>query len=296
MSVEVDLIFDQFLSYLKLEKGFSSNSISSYRTDITQFLQFSKQSGVDVYHVDTPVSNRFIKQLNSKRLSSKSIARKISSLRQFYMYLQRQQLISDNPFSAVVLPKLSRSVPKPMSEQQVDMLLAQPDVRSVLGLRDKAMLELMYATGMRVSELVNLKVNQINLNQGVVRVLGKGGKERLVPMGEESAEWLQRHINVSLSVMQKNSGHLFINQKASVMTRQAFWYRVKKYAALAGITPAPSPHVLRHSFATHLLNHSADLRVVQMLLGHSDLSTTQIYTFVAKEKLKQIHASHHPRG
>lgn len=293
---ETDSLLSQFLIYLKLEKGFSSHSVSSYRTDISQFSVFLSTSKLTLFEVKTETANLFIKHLNQRSLSSKSIARKISSLRQFYLYLQRQHLLTDNPFNAVALPKISRSVPKPMSESQVELLLNQPDTACVLGLRDKTMLELMYATGMRVSELVNLKVNQLNLNQGVVRVLGKGGKERLIPLGELSMDWLQRYISASTKQIQKHAGSLFINQKGSVMTRQAFWYRIKKYAHLASINPAPSPHVLRHSFATHLLNHSADLRVVQMLLGHSDLSTTQIYTLVAKEKLKQIHAHHHPRG
>ena len=295
-NIEIDSYVDQFLTYLKLEKGFSSHSVSSYRTDINQFIAFLKDSELLVFDIDVKAANKYVKQLNQRQLSSKSIARKISSTRQFYLYLQRLHLVTDNPFNAVVLPKISRSIPKPMSESQVELLLNQPDSETLMGLRDKTMLELMYATGMRVSELVNLKVNQLNLNQGVVRVLGKGGKERLIPLGELSVDWLERYITVNTRKIQLHAGYLFINQKGSVMTRQAFWYRIKKHAIQANINPAPSPHVLRHSFATHLLNHSADLRVVQMLLGHSDLSTTQIYTLVAKEKLKQIHAHHHPRG
>jgi integrase/recombinase XerD len=295
-NIEIDSYVDQFLTYLKLEKGFSSHSVSSYRTDINQFIAFLNTSELTVFDIDVKAANKYVKQLNQRQLSSKSIARKISSTRQFYLYLQRLHLVTDNPFNAVVLPKISRSIPKPMSESQVELLLNQPDSETPMGLRDKTMLELMYATGMRVSELVNLKVNQLNLNQGVVRVLGKGGKERLIPLGELSVDWLERYITVNTRKIQLHAGYLFINQKGSVMTRQAFWYRIKKHAIQANINPAPSPHVLRHSFATHLLNHSADLRVVQMLLGHSDLSTTQIYTLVAKEKLKQIHAHHHPRG
>lgn len=294
--LEVESYVNQFLSYLKLEKGFSSHSISSYQTDIKQFTVFIAGQSCSLLQIDSGAANQFIKLLNQRKLSAKSIARKISSLRQFYLFLQRLHLMADNPFNAVVLPKLSRSIPKPLSESQIELLLSQPDSNTVLGLRDKTMLELMYATGMRVSELVALKVNQLNLNQGVVRVLGKGGKERLIPLGEISMEWLTRFITATAKQIQQNSGHLFFSQKGSVMTRQAFWYRIKNYAHQAMITPPPSPHVLRHSFATHLLNHSADLRVVQMLLGHSDLSTTQIYTLVAKEKLKQIHAHHHPRG
>lgn len=295
-SAEIDLIVNQFLSYLKLEKGFSSHSISSYRTDVTQFSQSISFNYSDLLTLSVDEANAFVKQLNRRKLSAKTIARKISSLRQFYRYLQTTLLVEDNPFTQVILPKLTRSIPKPMSEKQVEVLLNQPKIETPLGLRDKTMLELMYATGMRVSELVNIRINQVNLNQGVVRILGKGGKERLIPMGEVCIEWLERFIKTNTRSIQSHSGYLFINQKGSVMTRQAFWYRVKKYASEASIQPAPSPHVLRHSFATHLLNHSADLRVVQMLLGHSDLSTTQIYTLVAKEKLKEIHANHHPRG
>lgn len=293
---EIDLTTDQFLSYLKLEKGFSSNSINSYRTDVNQFSQFISANCFNFLTITTDTANLYVTGLHQRKLSAKSIARKISSMRQFYRYLQRIKLIEDNPFAHVLLPKLPRSIPKPMTESQVDDLLSQPDIQTPLGLRDKTMLELMYATGVRVSELVNVRINQVNLNQGVIRILGKGGKERLIPMGELCVDWLEQYVKANTRKIQQHAGYLFINQKGSVMTRQAFWYRVKKYATEAFIYPVPSPHVLRHSFATHLLNHSADLRVVQMLLGHTDLSTTQIYTLVAKEKLKEIHANHHPRG
>ena len=288
---------DQFLSYLRLEKGLSSHSISAYRTDVNQFLNFLSHQNILLLNVTLDQSETFFKHLSAQSLSAKSVSRKISALRQFYLYLQRVQQTKENPFLQIPLPKTIRSIPKPLSEAHIELLLLQPDVNNKLGLRDKTMLELMYATGMRVSELVNLKFNQINVNQGVVRITGKGGKERMVPLGEVSIEWLERYVKTNQHLFhQAGKNHLFYNQKGSVMTRQAFWYRVKKYAAEANIFPLPSPHVLRHSFATHLLNHSADLRVVQLLLGHSDLSTTQIYTLVAKEKLKQLHAQHHPRG
>ncbi len=293
---EIDAILDQFLTHLKLEKGFSSHSISSYQTDIKQFAEHLKINNFDFIQVSSQVSHDYIKHLNQQQLKAKSVARKISSLRQFYLYLQRTHQVKENPFAAVMLPKLPQSIPKPLTENQVDKLLQQPNVDTPLGLRDKTMLELMYATGMRVSELVGLNVNQLNLNQGVVRVLGKGGKERLIPFGEDCMDWLNVYLQHHAKIIQQHAGHMFINQKGSKMSRQAFWYRIRKHAQDAGIVPTPSPHVLRHSFATHLLNHSADLRVVQMLLGHSDLSTTQIYTLVAKEKLKQIHTEHHPRG
>ncbi len=295
-AAEIGSLLSQFLSHLKLEKGFSSHSVNSYQTDIRQFAEYLISHKLSAFEVNEVTAHTFIKTLNQRKLTAKTIARKISSLRQFFLFLQRTHKVDDNPFAAVMLPKLTRTVPKPMTESQVENLLNQPDISTPLGLRDKAMLELMYATGMRVSELVELNVNQLNLNQGVVRVLGKGGKERLIPFGEDCMDWLSRYLHQNAKLIQHHAGHMFINQKGSVMSRQAFWYRIKKHAKDARILPAPSPHVLRHSFATHLLNHSADLRVVQMLLGHSDLSTTQIYTLVAKEKLKQIHSEHHPRG
>ncbi|WP_223787080.1 site-specific tyrosine recombinase XerD [Marinicella meishanensis] len=293
---KIDSLMDQFLSHLQLEKGFSRHSLNSYRTDVQQFFKHLNDQADVVLSATPTEALTHIKQLNLQQLNGRTIARKISALRQFYLYLQRTGQVTDNPFAEVVQPKLHRSVPKPMTEQQVEQLLEVPDTQTWLGLRDRAMLELMYATGMRVSELVTLQINQVNLNQGVVRIQGKGGKERLIPFGEDCMAWLERYIKTQKQQIQHNRGYLFFNQKGTVMSRQAFWYRVKKHAQTAMIQPAPSPHVLRHSFATHLLNHSADLRVVQMLLGHSDLSTTQIYTLVAKEKLKQLHASHHPRG
>lgn len=288
---------DQFLIYLKLEKGFSSHSIKAYQTDINQFHSFQTKHHLPLVQAKANDVLFYLKHLSQKSLNSKSIARKISSLRQFYSYLQITQKIEINPVADVKMPKTKRSIPKPMSESQIEQLLNQPNTDAPLGLRDKTMLELMYATGMRVSELVGLKFNQVNLNQGVVRIIGKGGKERLIPLGEICQDIIKRYISINQKKFyQTGQTHLFYNQKGSVMTRQAFWYRIKKYALEAGISPLPSPHVLRHSFATHLLNHSADLRVVQLLLGHSDLSTTQIYTLVAKEKLKKIHRQHHPRG
>ena len=282
--------------YLRLEKGFSSHSIQSYQTDIRQLLQFCHQTGVVPSQLTFAQAQQYSASLAGKGLNPRTLARKVSAARHFYKYLQLSQLADDNPFGRLVMPKVSRTVPKPLSEEQVELLLERPVTDDFLGLRDKTMLELMYATGMRVSELVNLEVNQVNLNQGIVRVSGKGGKERLIPVGEEAAEWLTVYLKQKRLIPYASGKHLFYNQKGTVMSRQAFWYRIKKHAGDAGIEPLPSPHVLRHSFATHLLNHSADLRVVQMLLGHSDLSTTQIYTLVAKEKLKQLHHQHHPRG
>lgn len=295
MKLTIDLL-DQFLTYLRLEKGFSSHSISSYQTDVRQLLTHCQSHAIVPDRLTVEQAQHFSSSLAARGMNPRTLARKMSAARHFYVFLQIQHKTLGNPFSQLVMPKINRSVPKPLSEQQVDQLLDQPSTADFLGLRDKTMLELMYATGMRVTELVTLETNQINLNQGVVRVVGKGGKERLIPMGEEAAHWLSIYLKKKSQVSYAVGKHLFYNQKGSVISRQAFWYRIKKHAGDAGIQPLPSPHVLRHSFATHLLNHSADLRVVQMLLGHSDLSTTQIYTLVAKEKLKQLHHQHHPRG
>ncbi|MCX7544092.1 site-specific tyrosine recombinase XerD [Marinicella gelatinilytica] len=296
MSADVEFV-QQFLSYLHLEKGLSKHSIQAYQTDISQLLRYLQKTSQSISSLNEEQAGQYISHLNERQLSATSKARKISALRHFFRFLQINQHLSVNPFKQIVMPKQAVAVPKPLSEDDIERLLDQPDVLTDIGLRDKCLLELMYATGVRVSEAVNLQANQININQGVVRIIGKGNKERLVPLGEEALFWLDKHVS-SNPLFIKNNPERFVfkNQKGSVLSRQACWYRIKKYAETAGITSAPSPHVLRHSFATHLLNHDADLRVIQLLLGHSDLSTTQIYTLVAKEKLKTIHAKHHPRG
>lgn len=295
--IKKDDLLDQFLMYLRLEKGFSNHSITSYRTDIRQLFHYCENANDGSFLLSNEQAQAYSSHLSARGLNARSMARKISSARHFYVFLQHSRHIETNPFARVVMPRSGRSIPKPMSEEQIEQLLNQPDTACFLGLRDKTMLEVMYATGMRVSELTQLENNHLNLNQGVVRVTGKGGKERLIPLGEESVHWLEKYLREKQHVPYASAGkYVFYNQKGSVISRQAFWYRIKKHAGDAGILPLPSPHVLRHSFATHLLNHSADLRVVQMLLGHSDLSTTQIYTLVAKEKLKQLHHQHHPRG
>jgi integrase/recombinase XerD len=236
-------------------------------------------------------------QVQSGR-SPRSLARYLSGFRQFYQWLLREGLIHNDPSALIESPRLGRGLPKALGEQQVVALLNAPDVATALGLRDRTMLELMYATGLRVSELVKLELVNLGINQGVVRVMGKGGKERLVPLGEEALSWLQLYLRDSRPDLIKGAAcpHVFITTRKKGMTRQAFWYAVRKHAAVAGIEQTVSPHMLRHSFATHLLNHGADLRVVQLLLGHSDLSTTQIYTHIAREGLKQLHQKHHPRG
>lgn len=296
MTEETDFL-DQFFSYLHLEKGLSKHSIQAYHTDIYQLIQFIKKKSWPLLRLSSEQANSFLNHLNSRQLNPSTKARKISALRHFYRFLQINHHTLNNPFSQTMMPKKSVSVPKPLTEDQIGRLMDQPNVNTNIGLRDKCLLELMYATGVRVSEAVNLRANQINTNQGVIRVIGKGQKERLVPLGEEALYWLDQHFKRNSLFTQNNPERwVFKNQKGSVLSRQACWYRIKNYARTAGIQPSPSPHDLRHSFATHLLNHDADLRVIQLLLGHSDLSTTQIYTLVAKEKLKTLHAKHHPRG
>ncbi|MDX1380449.1 MAG: site-specific tyrosine recombinase XerD, partial [Xanthomonadales bacterium] len=230
--------------------------------------------------------------------SPRSLSRYLSGFRQFYRWLLRDGRIRRDPTALIESPKLGRGLPKALSEDQVTRLLDAPDPETPIGLRDRTMLELMYASGLRVSELVELELQSVNLNQGVVRVVGKGGKERLVPLGDEALSWLQRYLKAARPGLMGAAScpQMFVTARRKGMTRQAFWHGVRKYAQLAGIRQAVSPHMLRHSFATHLLNHGADLRVVQLLLGHSDLSTTQIYTHIAREGLKQLHRKHHPRG
>lgn len=247
------------------------------------------------------VTNADIQQYLAIRFpmsKARSISRLVASLRRFYRYVLREQLIKEDPTLHLESPKLPRSLPKSLNEQEVEDLLKAPDVSQPLGLRDRAMLELLYASGLRVSELVGVTVTEVSTQDGIVRVTGKGSKTRLVPMGAEAADWIDRYMRFARpELLQKRlCDALFVTNRAEGMTRQAFWHIIKRYAVLAGITKHISPHVLRHAFATHLLNHGADLRVVQMLLGHSDISTTQIYTHVARERLKQLHSLHHPRG
>jgi len=287
-----------FFYSLKLERGLSENTISSYKSDINQFLKFIENQKFNLFKMRSNEIGYFIEDLRKNNLNSKSIARKLSSIKQLYLYLLKTKKITTNPLTSIVQPKIQSSIPKPISEKQITQLLNSPNERTPLGFRDKTMFELMYATGMRVSEIIELNLMQVNLNQGTIRVLGKGSKERLIPMGEYANDYLLEYIKFHrIKLLKKSqSQHLFLSNRGKGMTRQAFWYCVKKYAADCNIYPLPSPHMLRHSFATHLLNHGADLRVVQMLLGHTNISTTQIYTLVAKEKLKQIHQKHHPRG
>lgn len=291
-------LIDHYLDALWMEKGLSSNSIDSYRRDLSSFATWLAPRRrpllqVMPQHIQEHLVNRL-----QQGLSARSTARFLSCLRGFYQYLCRENRISEDPTAHIESPKLGRPLPKSLTEADVEKLLAAPNVDEALGLRDRTMLEVLYACGLRVSELVGLTLSQVNLRQGVLRVFGKGSKERLVPLGEEALNWLQLYCQRARPELLKHqvSDVLFPSTRGGAMTRQTFWHRIKYWAAVAGIRRPLSPHTLRHAFATHLLNHGADLRVVQLLLGHSDLSTTQIYTHVAESRLQALHAAHHPRG
>ena len=293
------LLIDDFLSMLWVEKGLSENTIKAYKTDLTALAVFLQKHFEDLslaealeIHIQTYLAIRL-----DQKLSQRSTARLLSSCRAFYIYLVQNKVRQDNPINHISNPKLPQYLPSTLTEKQVDALLEAPDEDDPIQMRDKAMLELLYATGVRVSELVNLQMHQICMLQGVIRVTGKGGKERLVPMGEAALDYLELYLKAARpQLLTKPTNTVFPSKRGSTMTRQTFWHRIKLYAKLAGIKVPLSPHTLRHAFATHLLNHGADLRVVQMLLGHSDLSTTQIYTHVATQRLQSLVKEHHPRG
>ncbi|TNH09647.1 site-specific tyrosine recombinase XerD [Testudinibacter sp. TR-2022] len=292
-------LIDLFLNELWLEKGLSENTIASYRLDLTALCLWLEQRQFSLITLDVFDLQAFLGDRLAQGYKATSSARLLSAMRKLFQYLYREKYRSDDPTALLTSPKLPSRLPKYLSEAQVTDLLNAPATDDPLELRDKAMLELLYATGLRVTELVTLTLNHLSLNQGVVRVIGKGDKERLVPMGEEATYWIQQFVLYGRTVLLKgqSSDVLFPSLRGTMMTRQTFWHRIKHYALLAQIDQdSLSPHVLRHAFATHLVNHGADLRVVQMLLGHSDLSTTQIYTHVAKERLKKLHQQFHPRG
>lgn len=281
-----------------MEHGLSDNTLAAYRLDLVQLACFLATSGTDLKRAQRAHLFEYLGARMSQGLKARSAARLLSSIRRFYRYLVREGIVQADPSRDIEMPRLGRRLPNTLSERQVEALLAAPDTGRSLGCRDRAMLELMYATGLRVSELVGLKLHQLNLRHGVVQVVGKGGRERLVPLGEEAQEQLQVYLDADRARILDGrvSDYAFPSRRSAAMTRQNFWYIIKRYALQAGIPNTLSPHGLRHAFATHLLNHGADLRVVQLLLGHSDLSTTQIYTHVARVRLKQLHAEHHPRG
>lgn len=286
-----------YLDAVWLEKGLSRNTLSSYRRDLSLFACWLEEQGSELLGLERSQLQRHLDWRLQARLKSSSTARLLSCLRGFYRYWLREERIDEDPTLQIDSPRLGRPLPKTLTEADVEQLLAAPALDEPLGLRDRAMLEVLYATGLRVSELVGLTRGQVNLRQGVVRVVGKGSKERLVPIGEEAGDWLQRYlVDGRAAFAAPGSDVLFPSSQGRQMTRQTFWHRIRRYAIEAGIDKPLSPHVLRHAFATHLVNHGADLRVVQMLLGHSDLSTTQIYTHVAQQRLQRLHREHHPRG
>ena len=290
-----DLI-QSFVDAAWLESGLSKNTLSALRSDLNQFDLFL--AGKSLLEVSQSDIQRYLAFLLSRSTKASSTARFLSTLRRFYRYQVRESKLTQDPTAHVRSPKQGRALPKALSESQVEALLDAPDISSALGCRDRSMLETLYATGLRVSELVALQLLEINLSVGVLRIVGKGNKERLVPLGEQAIEWLERYLkSARLDLLKsRQSNAVFVTARGSSMSRQAFWYAIKKHAQAAGISTALSPHTLRHAFATHLLNHGADLRSVQMLLGHADLSTTQIYTHIARERLQSMHGLHHPRG
>jgi integrase/recombinase XerD len=289
---------DRFLDAVWMERGLSPNTLAAYRADLTALERW-----LDDQDIELPAAKRgdllaFMAARVQGGARPRSTARQLSSFRRFFRYLVREGQLREDPTAQIAMPKVGRSLPRLLTEEEVEALLAAPAVGDPLGHRDRTMLEVLYATGLRVSELVNLKLAQVNLNQGVLRIVGKGDRERMIPLGEEAMQWLQQFLQgprVEI-LLERQTDYLFPTRRGDRMTRQAFWHIIKRYAKKASVAKELSPHTLRHAFATHLLNHGADLRVVQMLLGHSDLSTTQIYTHVARERLKDLHSQHHPRG
>ncbi len=290
---------ERFIDAMWMEKGLGENTLAAYRRDLRQFDEWlADEHGQRIVDADAALLQAFLASRLRRGTSPRSSARFVSSARGFFRYRVREGLATLDPCTDIDSPQLGRPLPKSLSEHDVTRLLSEPDCNQPLEFRDRTMLELLYACGLRVSELISLRVDEVSFNQGVVRVVGKGSKERLVPVGEEALDWLQRFVaGPRRELLRGLPGEvLFPSLRGRMMTRQAFWHRIKLYGARAGIEKPLSPHTLRHAFATHLLNHGADLRVVQMLLGHSDLSTTQIYTHVARQRMQDLHARHHPRA
>jgi integrase/recombinase XerD len=291
-------IIEKFLDAIWMERGLSTNTLGAYRADLMALQRWLAQRDTSLMYATRVDLLAFIANRAKEGAKPRSTARQLSSFRRFYRFLLREGVIQEDPTVKIEMPKIGRSLPKSLTEAEVETLLTAPEIADPLGHRDRAMLEVLYATGLRVSELINLKQSQVNLNQGVLRIRGKGDRERLIPLGEESQRWVREFISGPRTeiLLERQSEYLFPTRRGDRMTRQAFWHIIKRYAKKANIGGKLSPHTLRHAFATHLLNNGADLRVVQMLLGHSDLSTTQIYTHVARERMKELHAEHHPRG
>jgi integrase/recombinase XerD len=293
-----DPAVSRFLDAVWMERGLSPNTLAAYRADLTALARWLAERGVPIMRTTRADLQDFIAYRVQAGARPRSTARQLSSFRRFFRYLVREGVVREDPTAQIAMPKIGRSLPKSLTEEEVESLLGAPAVNDPLGNRDRTMLEVLYATGLRVSELVNLRNAQVNLNQGVIRILGKGNRERLIPLGEEAVRWINEFSRAPRGeiLLERQTDYLFPTRRGDRMTRQAFWHIIKRYARKAGIAKELSPHTLRHAFATHLLNHGADLRVVQMLLGHSDLSTTQIYTHVARERMKELHSQHHPRG
>lgn len=292
-------LLERFRHYLWLERGLSQNTLASYGSDLKLYADWLRAQGVELGGCRAEHVLSYLAQRVQGGVSARTTARLLSSLKRFYRFLVREKLIDSDPTALVEAPRIGRALPHSLTEEQIVRLLAAPDRGNPEGVRDLAMLELTYSSGLRVSELISLSIGQVNLTAGLMRVFGKGGKERLLPIGDFARDSLKEYLAGARADLLGSNGEsdsLFVTRRGGSLTRQAFWYRVKKYALLADITQPLSPHTLRHAFATHLVNNQADLRVVQMLLGHSNISTTQIYTHVAAERLKSLHQGHHPRG
>ncbi|WCE06556.1 site-specific tyrosine recombinase XerD [Pseudomonas sp. JBR1] len=296
--MSAERLIEEFLDALWLEKGLSPHTRSAYRTDLLAFARWLEGRGLTLESLGRDAVLDHLGWRLSEGYQARSTARFLSGLRSFYKYAVRVGRVAEDPTLLVSMPQLGAPLPKSLSEADVEALLAAPDTEDTLGLRDRTMLEVLYATGLRVTELISLTLDEINLREGSLRVFGKGSKERLIPLGEEAIAWLEDYLKTARPLLLggQPGDILFPSQRGTPMTRQTFWHRIKLHAQVAGIRTSLSPHTLRHAFATHLLNHGADLRTVQMLLGHTSLSTTQIYTHVARVRLQQLHAQHHPRG
>ncbi len=295
---EPKAVVERFLDAIWMERGLSENTLGAYRADLLALSRRLDVRDVELVRADRADILDYIAWRVEAGAKPRSTARQLSSFRRFFRYLVREGMISDDPTAQIAMPKIGRALPQSLTQEEVESLLGAPNVSEALGHRDRTMLEVLYATGVRVSELINLKLSQLNLNQGVLRIVGKGDRERLIPLGDEAQEWLKEFIDGQRIeiLLERQTEYLFPTRRGDRMTRQAFWHIIKRYAKKAGIAKHLSPHTVRHAFATHLLNNGADLRVVQLLLGHSDLSTTQIYTHVARERMKELHTRHHPRG
>ena len=292
-------LLDQFINQLRVERGLSTNTIVAYSHDLISFFDFLKRKGVSPVHISQEDLSSFIAE-NNTRLSPRSMARCLVSIRMFYRFLVSEGNIESNPARLLGIPKMYQHLPDVLSRGEVDSLLKQPNINTALGKRDKAILEILYATGLRVTELIGLKMHNINLEVGSIRTIGKGSKERIIPMGSKAIDSLKEYLQKGRPTFLKKDpalagSYIFLNSRGKPITRQGLWKIIKKYALMAGITKSVTPHTVRHSFATHLLEGGADLRSVQIMLGHADISTTQIYTHVARERLKEIHEKYHPR-